>query len=170
MHLEKFENIIQEIQNPMYRTAFIFTRDEASAKDIVQEAVIKIWKNMSKLDEIDNIKAWALRITKNICIDHKRREKMSILGIESAFSVEANVLSPERRTIVQDQLTVVHRALDTLSEKQKEAMILREIEGYTYQEIADIMDENINQIKILIHRGRTRLKSFIEKENNHGIN
>ena len=139
MHLEKFENIIREVQNPMYRTALVFTRDEASAKDIVQEAIIRIWKNVNKLEEVANVKAWAIRITKNLCIDHKRQQKVALLDIDSAYSVETSTLSPEANVVVKDQMTVVHRALSSLPDKQREAMVLREIEGYSYNEIAEEM-------------------------------
>ncbi len=153
----------------MYRFALAFTKDESMAKDVVQEAIIKMWKSMSKLAEIENMTAWAIRITRNLCIDHQRKVKANVMGLDGAFGIASTNLAPDKETIVQDQMTVVQRALGELPEKQREAIILREVQGYTYQEISDLMEENINQVKILIHRARHKMKSFIEKENQYGL-
>ncbi|MDX1684596.1 MAG: RNA polymerase sigma factor [Saprospiraceae bacterium] len=169
MQLKKFEAIIQEVQDPMFRMAMSFTGDVNSAKDIVQEVIIKLWKDKDKLEEIQNMKAWSLRITRNLCIDRKRKNRVVPAELDSAFYVESDNPTPERETILEDQMNLVSKALEGLNDKQRMAMILREVEGHTYQEIADLMSENINQVKILIHRGRQNLKSFIQKENEYGI-
>lgn len=169
MHLKDFENIIKEVQNPMYRFALSFTKDVDAAKDIVQEGIIRMWKGVEKLSEIENHTAWAIRITRNLCIDHQRKFKANVVDLDGALGIAATSITPDREVMVQDQLSVVQKGLDKLTEQQRTAMVLREVEGHTYQEIADLMNENINQVKILIHRGRLKMKSFIEKENQYGL-
>lgn len=153
----------------MFRLAIAFTGDENSAKDVVQDAVIKLWQTKDKLAHIDNLKAWSLRITRNLCIDRKRKIKVIPNELDTALGVHNSDPTPEKHTIIGDQMSVLNRAMAQLNEKQKTAMILREVEGYTYQEVADEMDENINQVKILIYRGRQKLKDFIQNENRYGL-
>lgn len=169
MQLKDFEVIIREVQNPMFRLAIAFTGDEAKAKDIVQDAVIKLWKHSDKLDEVENVKAWSLRVTRNLCIDRKRKMKIIPSDLNAAYDVSTDQPDPERQSVVNDQISLVNKALDTLSDKQRTAMVLREMEGYSYQEVAEAMEENINQVKILIHRGRSKIKEFILKENQYGL-
>lgn len=164
-----FQQIIEQIQSPMYRLAFMFTKDAHKAEDIVQDAMIKIWRNQNQIPEILNLKAWALRITRNLCIDDSRRKKEDLQPIEEAQYAVSHNVKPDRQAEINDQMSLVQLALQELSENQRIAIQLREIEGHTYQEIADMMEENINQVKILIYRGRQKMKSFIQKRNTYGI-
>lgn len=168
MTTENVENIIRELEHPMYRMAMFFTKDQSLSRDIVQEGLLRVWKNRRKLSEIENVKAWALRITRNLCIDQSRKNKHHVAPLEAGFMVPANALQPDQTTALKDQISFVSLAMDQLSESQKMAIELREVEGYTYKEIAEIMEENINQVKILIFRARQRIKEFLVKKNEYG--
>lgn len=165
---ENFENIIRELEHPMYRMALFFTKDQSLSRDIVQEGLLRVWKNRSKLSEIENVKAWALRIIRNLCIDQSRRVRHHVAPLEAGFMVPTNALQPDQTTDLKDQMSFVSLALEQLSDAQKMAIELREVEGYTYKEIAEIMEENINQVKILIFRGRQRIKDYLVKNNEYG--
>lgn len=169
MQLKEFENIVKEVQNPMYRMALSFMKDESSARDVVQDAIIRLWQNADKLEAVDNMVAWSLRITRNLCIDKKRKVKIVPTELDAAFGIMSTTPDPAKQTVIDDQMTVLDKAMSELNEKQRTAMVLREVEGFSYQEIAEAMEENINQVKILIHRGRLKLKAFIQKENQYGL-
>lgn len=169
MTAKKMEGIIKQLENPMYRLALMFMKDAHHARDVVQEALIRIWKNRDKISEIDNLKAWALRITRNLCIDEIRKRKEHLQPLESSYGMASKNHNPVDQTIITDQMKWFYQALMSLNEKQRQAITYREIEGHSYQEIADMMQENINQIKILIYRGRIKMKEFITKKNEYGV-
>jgi len=169
MTSKNMETIIKQLENPMYRLALMFMKDGHQARDIVQEGLIRIWKNREKIPEIDNLKAWALRITRNLCIDEVRRRKETLQPLETTYGMASKGQNPDESAIVSDQMRFFQEALSSLNEKQQKAVILREIEGHSYQEISDMMDEKINQVKILIYRGRQKMKEFIIKKNEYGI-
>lgn len=143
----------------MFRYAYSIIGNRFEAEDIVQEAMIKVWKKREKFEVIDNKEAWVITIVRNLAIDKVRaRKKKQTSDIDEYFHISDNAPSPDVRLEQRDAVKKVGEIMSTLPEMQREIITLRDIEGYTYQEIADIMGLKVDQVKVYLFRARKVLR------------
>lgn len=164
-----FKNIYLSQKNKLFRFAFYFLKDEEEAKDATQDTLIKIWDKRVDWKQIDNPEAWGMQIVKNICFDRLRKKKTSqkyenSLTLEKSFGQD-----PGRISLWQDQWEIMQEVLQQLTEKQKAVFILREVDGNSYQEIAETLEISEAQVKTDLFRSRKFLKASMQKINDHGI-
>ena len=150
------------------------------AKDISQEVFLKAYKNMKNFDERSMFSTWLYRITTNTCIDEmrKRKGKQSYSLEEELENEEGSMQrqiadegeTPEESLLREERKSELLQALDTLSEEHKAAVILRDIRGLSYEEVAEIVDLPMGTVKSRISRARNQLKNEILKirERNEG--
>ena len=162
---------ILPLKDTMYRLALRITLNSQEAEDVVQDVIIKVWKqsqNESFSDTIDNLQAYLLRLTRNLAIDRQRLKANQAESLDAM--VEAGhqhavsslmTENTERSLANAERLTLVRRIMDTLPEKQRTAMLLRDFEGKTYKEIATIMEITEEQVKVSIFRARQAVKAKI---------
>lgn len=151
--------IISPYKNKMFRYAYSIIGNRFEAEDIVQEAMIKVWKKREKFETIDNKEAWVITIVRNLAIDKVRaRKKKQTSDIDEYFHISDNAPSPDVRLEQRDAVKKVGEIMSTLPEMQREIITLRDIEGYTYQEIADIMGLKVDQVKVYLFRARKVLR------------
>lgn len=165
-----FKNIFLNQKNKLYRFGFYFLKDEEEAKDAVQEALIKIWDKRLEWSTIENTEAWAIQIVKNICLDKLRKQRTALKHQKSLKLEDSHGQDPGRISLWQDQWKMMQQVMEQLNEKQKAVFILREVEGSSYQEIAEIMGITEAQVKSDLFRSRKFLREGMQKINNHGIN
>lgn len=151
-------------RNKMYRFALSYMKSEEEAKDIVQEVLIKLWETRLDLEEVKNIEAWCMTLTRNKSLDalkragRQRNEKLEIYH-EPAHSTNH---SPLQVLTEKESVENVKRIADELPEKQKTAFTLREIQGYSYLEICEIMEISMSQVKVNIFRARNTIKDQLK--------
>lgn len=160
-----YEQNVLPASQKMYRYALSILKDEDSAHDVVQECLMKIWTKRAKLIEIDNHEAWAMRITRNQCFDWVKTNRFTILQQEQ---VEESIKA-DHDTLMEDQKKWLDKVLETLPPKQQEIFHLREIDGMTYQEISDILSLSLSEVKVYLHRARTKVRSSLQKIEAYGI-
>lgn len=159
MEINELIKILEPYKNKMFRYAYSIIGNRFEAEDIVQESLIKIWKKKDKFAEIDNKEAWAITIVRNLAIDKVRaRKKKKTSDIDEYFHISDNAPSPDVRLEQKEAVRKVAEIMDTLQEAQREIITLRDIEGYTYQEIADIMELKVDQVKVYLFRARKILR------------
>ena len=159
MQIKEFIEILTPYKDKMFRYAFSIAGNRFEAEDIVQEAIIKIWKRMDKFTEIDNKEAWVITIVRNLAIDKVRaKKKKQTSDINDYFHISDNAPSPDLKLEQKDAVRKVSEIMATLPEAQREIITLRDIEGYTYQEIAEIMDLKVDQVKVYLFRARKVLR------------
>lgn len=151
----------------MYRYAFSLLKDGAQAQDAVQECLVKIWSSRAKLRDIKNPEAWAMRITRNQCYDWSKTNRFQIIS-DKELNTPGND-SSDLDTLLADQQLWLSRILEQLSPKQHEIYHLREVEEMTYQDIAEVMNLSLSEVKVNLHRARTRIKAEIEKIEAYGV-
>ncbi len=179
-----FRTDILPLKNELYRLALRITLNSAEAEDVVQETMIKVWKRRDRWGEIESIEAFCLAICRNLARDKAKRADNRVLstdaagspaddgagyadgrreGIDSAAtSLSAN---PEAQAERQDSIALVKRLIDSLPEKQRSVMQLRDIEGKPYKEIAGILGISEEQVKVNLFRARQTIKKkYIETE------
>lgn len=163
-----FRNDILPLKNELYRVALRITLNPAEAEDIVQESLIKIWNKREQWETIDSIEAFAMTICRNLALDKMRKMENQNQSLEEGtHDTPDNSYSsnPEEQAMQQDRVTLVRRLIDELPEKQRSVMQLRDFEGKSYREIAEIMAITEEQVKINIFRARQTIKKrFIETD------
>lgn len=157
------------MQNKLYRFALSMVSNNEIAEDIVQEAFIKLWKTRDGLHEILNLEAWSMRMVKNLCLDYFKSKYRKTMLFEVSYDSPAAQATPQKQAEVTDTLQQVQNVLKLLPEQQAHIIRLRDMEGYSYKEIAEILQVDINVIKVNLHRARKAVKQEIEKNESYGL-
>ena len=163
-----FRNDILPLKNELYRLALRITLNPAEAEDIVQETMIKVWNRRDQWDDIDSIEAFCLTICRNLSLDKMKKmanQNQSLSEGEHDTPDRSYSSNPEEQAVQQDRVALVRRLIDELPEKQRSVMQLRDFEGKSDKEIAEIMAISEEQVKVNIFRARQAIKQrFIETE------
>lgn len=165
-----FRHDILPMKDKLYRLSLRITLNPQEAEDIVQDTLIKVWNKRESWDEIESIEAFAMTICRNLSLDHQKlreNQNASLEGMEIDRADRA--LNPLEQVQQKDNLERVRQLVDALPEKQRSCMQLRDFEGKTYKEIADILSITEEQVKISIFRARKAVKEAFEKQNNFGV-
>ena len=159
-----FRTDILPLKDQLYRLALRITLNTAEAEDIVQETLIKVWNKRDSWDQIDNIEAFCFTVCRNLSLDSIKRHDNQNKTLDDKGSDQIDTSNdPFRQTIVNDQMDMVRQIVDSLPEKQRSCIPLRDFEGKTYKDIALILGITEEQVKVNIFRGRQAVKQRFEK-------
>ena len=155
------------LKNKLYRLALRITMDTGEAEDVVQDTLIRVWNKRDEWDELESIEAYCMTICKNLSLDRHEKKDAQNIQLDEALHDSAEISdNPESSLELKDRVELVHRLINSLPDKQKIAIQLREIEGKNYKDIADIMGITEEDVKVSIFRGRQKIKQkFLEFEN-----
>jgi len=158
MNLEAFQNRVLPAKNKLFRFAFKMLANEDEAKDVVQEVLIKVWNGREQMDQVQNWEAWCMRITKNLSLDRIRAiRRRGTDPIQEGFDVRNETLSPHETTEIKESMARINQMIAALPEKQRQVIHLRDIEGYSYNEICEILELDMNQVKVNLFRARSAI-------------
>lgn len=157
MTREEFQHIINSITDKLFRFAVQMMSNIHEAEDVVQDVLLKLWQQQDKLSKVDNIEAWSIRVTRNLSID-KIRSRKRFGNDETLLSLASSDDTPEMQLQRNDWIQQVERLMQQLPEKQKMVMHLRDVEAYSYDEIAQMLDIPLHQVKVNLFRARTTLR------------
>ena len=163
-----FRNDVLPLKNELFRLALRITLNHAEAEDVVQETMIKVWNRRDHWDEIESIEAFCLTICRNISLDKvkKAENQNQSLNDEHDAPDRSYTSNPEEQAEQRDKILLIRRLINTLPEKQRSVMQLRDFEGKSYKEIAEILAISEEQVKVNIFRARQTIKQrFLETEN-----
>ena len=154
MTVAEYNSAVDQHADGIYRFAVKHLRDEDLAKDVVQESFARLWV---KVDEVEGAKAKSYLFTTahHVMIDEVRKGKRNTRMEEHHEDMRHTSQGQP------DLKEVLDAALATLPAVQRSVVLLRDLEGYTYEEIAELTDLNLAQVKVYIYRGRTALKEYI---------
>jgi RNA polymerase sigma-70 factor (ECF subfamily) len=170
MNLETFQNRVLPAKNKLFRFALRMLGDEDDAKDIVQEVFIRVWNGRDQMDQIQNMEAWCMRITKNLSLDKLRAvQRKGTQSLENSFNVQHTDRTPDVKTEMGESMQHVSQFIAALPEKQRQVIHLRDVEGYTYNEICDILEIDMNQVKVNLFRARNAVREKLMKMNAYGL-
>lgn len=177
-----FKSDVLPLKDKIFRLALRITLNRQDAEDVVQETLIKIWNKREHWDEIESLEAWGLTIARNLSIDTTRKqEKSRTLSLDENASHEdkdegtvSNVPQLTTRTPYEqmqerERLQLVRDLMNSLPEKQRTAMQLRDFEGKTYKEVAEIMNISEEQVKVNIFRARQYIKQKYNDISDYGL-
>lgn len=164
MQAKEMIHIVEPFKNRLYRYALNILKDPMEAEDVVQEILIKIWKKIDQFKHIENKEAWCMTMTRNLSIDKKRKRKYHTESIENFHFVKDTNTTPYESMQSMDHMSSLERLIYQLPEKQRSVLHLRDVEGYTYKEIAAMADISVDQVKVYLHRARKQLRSQINRK------
>ena len=169
MDSAEFKTKIIPLGRKLYNFARLLLNDQVEAQDAVQEVYIKLWNNRNKMQTIENIEAFAMKITRNWCLDRLKTKRPVLIEDYSKnydFQKEKN----NTHNILEntDRLNEFNNIMQSLPEQQRMIIQLRDVEGYEFEEIADILSVNINTIRVNLSRARKKIKESIINIENHG--
>jgi len=165
-----FRNDVLPLKNQLYRLALRITLNSAEAEDIVQDTLIKVWNKRDSWDNIDSIEAFCLTICRNLSLDRvKKAENQNASLEESNIEKADRAYNPYEQMLQKDRIELVRRIINSLPEKQKSCMQLRDFEGKAYKEIAQVLDITEEQVKINIFRARQTIKQKFKEADDYGL-
>ena len=166
-----FHNDILPLKNELYRLALRITLNPAEAEDVVQETMMKVWNRRDEWERIESIEAFCLTICRNLSLDKVRRMDNQVQSLDATIDPsDSRVASnPEEQTMQRDRVQLVRQLIDQLPEKQRSVMQLRDIEGKSYRDIANILNISEEQVKINIFRARRTIKERFKVADNFGV-
>ena len=165
-----FRNDVLPLKNTLYRLALRITLNTAEAEDIVQDTLIKVWDKRDGWDEIESIEAFSMTICRNLALDRiKKAENQN--GSLDAISFEATdaTSNPHEQMIQKDRIELIKKLVDSLPERQRSCMQLRDFEGKPYREIAAILGITEEQVKVNIFRARQAIKTKFKEADQYGL-
>lgn len=170
MDLEAFKNRVIPAKNKLYRFALRFLGNEEEAKDIVQEVFIRIWNSREKMHKVENWEAWCMRVTRNLSLDRLRSlHRNGTRPMEESFGLTHDALSPHESAEIGESMQKIAQMIGALPEKQRQIIHLRDVEGYSYQEICEILELDMNQVKVNLFRARSTVRERMTKINAYGL-
>lgn len=155
----QFNECVNKYADRVYRFVLKNLRHEEDAKDVVQASFEKLWMNVERV-EFDRCKSYLFTIAYHQMIDTIRKSKRVQLVDE--FCEKAQMVSPKNANARE----VLDRALYTLNETQRSLVLLKDYEGYSYEEIAVITSLSHSQVKVYLHRARLALRNYLVKPEN----
>ena len=165
-----FRDDVLPLKNELFRLALRITLNRFEAEDIVQDTLIKVWNRRSDWNEIDSIEAFSLTICRNLSLDRIKKKENNNDSLEDVKGAEPLASSnPQDRMIQADRMGLIKQIVDSLPEKQRSCMQLRDFEGKSYKEIATILDITEEQVKVNIFRARQAVKHKYMKLDNYGL-
>ncbi len=147
--------------------AGMLTGDRARAEELVQEAMLRVHAARGRYKpRPEDIRRYAFRVLTNACLDELRRRKTGAVALEeagemAAIRAERTMSSPDQEMVRQERREAVGKAVGCLPENERAALLLREIGGQSYAQIAEELDTSVSDINNLIHRARTRFTKLM---------
>lgn len=164
-----WDGFVRTFSGRLLNMAYRYTGNYSVAEELAQEVFLKIYENLRSFrPESGSLQSWVMRVGRNLVIDYYRAHKRerNVAGSEELelldFGDTSEHSSPFDSTYQAEKAHLIHRGLEYLSAELKEAVILRDLEGMAYQEIADLLEIPEGTVKSRINRGRIELAKALQ--------
>ena len=155
----EYNECVKTYADNVYRFILKNLRHEEDSRDVVQTAFEKMWRNREEIDPV-KCKSYLFTVAYHQMIDHIRKVKR--IQLKEEFSAESKVQDRPANNLKK----VLEEALSRLSETQRSLVLLKDYEGYSYDEIGKITGLSESQVKVYLHRARVQLKEYLVKIEN----
>ena len=167
--VQAFEELMQSHESRIYAIALRMMGNREDAQDCAQEAMVRIYRAMGSFKGQSALATWIYRITMNTCLDELRRRKARKVTsldslVDNGWSPTDTGDTPEEHGLRVEKQNALNQAIQSLPDDMRAAIILRDVKGYSYDEIASILDANVGTIKSRISRGREKLREILSKQ------
>jgi RNA polymerase sigma-70 factor (ECF subfamily) len=172
-----FNRLVEERHGDIYALLYRLTEDPEEARDLTQETFLQAFRHLASFRGDADLRTWLYRIAVNQARNRwrwwKRRRRDRTVSLDAPVSGEIDSplsaglagdegLDPERQALAREREQALHAALRSLSRPYREVIVLRDIEGLSYEEVASTLDLNVGTVKSRLNRGRTELRRRLE--------
>lgn len=172
---QRFESLLRPHIELLYRMAFRWTGSQADAEDLVQELLIRLVSRVDEMAALDSLRPWLLRILYNRYVDDYRRQRRSPIDAghnnwapdsdeDESTDTISRAIDPANPTEQEDLRRSLHSAVAQLEPDQRDVVLLHDMEGYSAEETAEILDIPLGTVKSRLHRARARLRLLLFDE------
>ncbi|HXI04619.1 MAG TPA: sigma-70 family RNA polymerase sigma factor [Candidatus Saccharimonadales bacterium] len=162
-----WEALVRAHQGRVYAVAWHYMRSPEEARDAAQDVFIRVYRKLDTFRGGDTFLPWLLRLARNVCLDRLRekaaRPPASDLPVEEGPQIAAEGPSPEDSAETEGRKRLLYRALDRMSEKGREMILLKEIQGLALEEISSLLGLPVGTVKSRSNRARLELASAIRR-------
>lgn len=164
-----FRDDILPLKDKLFRLALRITLNRAEAEDVVQDTLIRVWSKREEWVGLESVEAYCMSIARNLAIDRSRKAENRNLELTPETQELPDMMTPDCRMEQDEQIHLIHRLVNQLPEKQRTILQLRDIEGKSYKEIADIMSLTEEQVKVTLFRTRQRIRLQYSEIDKYGL-
>ncbi len=169
-----FRELLSRYERPVFSLVVRMVRDATLAEDLAQEAFIKAFHALGSYDPRFRFSSWLFKIANNLTIDHLRKKQLDTVSMHGAPGAQGEEEEARSRIVLADgretpeEYTAnrelggrIEAAISRLRPEYRTAILLRHVEGHSYEEVAEIMEVPLGTVKTYIHRGRHELKDLL---------
>ena len=164
MSLEVFKGRILPMKDKLFRFAFRLLGDIQEAEDTVQDVFVGVWAKRAEWPQWKNVEAYCMTATRNSCLDRLRRRRVVTVPASSTDTIISLDEDPYEKMTSKEMIQRIRQCMDALPEQQQWVIRLREMEGFSYNEIAEVLDITLDQVKINLFRGRNAIRQLMLKQ------
>lgn len=165
-----FLSDILPLKDKLFRLALRITLDRAEAEDVVQDTLIRVWNRKEEWANIQSPEAFSITICRNLALDRCAAARNSNITLDESQEHRTEASPPPDIAMDrQERINLVKQQMNTLPEVQRTIMELRDMEGKSYQEIANILNITEPQVKVYLHRARQKIRTQVEKIERYGL-
>jgi RNA polymerase sigma-70 factor (ECF subfamily) len=160
-----FEQLVDRHKQSMFNLAYRFLGNVQDAEDVTQELFISVYRSVERYEPKAKLTTWLYRICRNGCIKKLRDRKaknVSLSMYDDHSTPAAGDGRPDQHLLAAEQAAVVKRAIDSLPERQRFAVVMFRYERCSYEQIATTLECSIDAVKVLLHRARRNLKEILK--------
>lgn len=164
-----FEILVKRFKNPLINFVYRFLGDYDSCVDVVQDTFVKVYRYKDRYTNVAKFSTWIYTIASNLAkTEYQRRKRVKLFSIsnsgeeESDLEIKDNTYRPDKSVDSQYKEEQIQKALLKVKIVYREPVILRDIQGLSYEEIADILNIEVGTVKSRINRGRKRLQKLLK--------
>ncbi|MDD2503201.1 MAG: sigma-70 family RNA polymerase sigma factor [Clostridia bacterium] len=166
---DAFAELIFLYEKKIYNYCLRMTNCREDAEDLTQEVFVRVYKNLKGFQGNSRLSTWIFRIAHNICIDHFRKSKFTMVSLNQPKNYEdqremelpSEDPTPEQEALRKEQQEFLLKSIENLRPEYKTVIILRDIQHHSYEEIAEILDVPLGTVKSHISRARTALRTAV---------
>lgn len=159
---QAYGQIIDKYKNPLYGTILRMTRNPHDAQDLVQEAFIKVYEQLDKYKATGSFSSWFYRVAINHCMDQFRKKQHKQSEIDTEMIQDHR--HPEIIFLKQEKSRQLERLIATLPEDERMIILLRYGQELSYQEISDVLDLSLSNVRNKLHRAKKKMRKTAKRE------
>lgn len=167
MKQKEFLAIVLPYKDKLYRIAKRLLVSSEEAEDAVQEVYLKLWKGRSRIQNYKNPEAFAVTMTKNYCLDRlKSKQAANLKIVHSNYQNGENL---QKKVEANDAVQLVYKIMETLPEKQRMVLQLRDVEQHDFEEMSNMLEMSESTIRVTLSRARKAVREQLIKQYNYGV-
>ncbi|HKJ42397.1 MAG TPA: sigma-70 family RNA polymerase sigma factor [Sunxiuqinia sp.] len=169
MLAKEFKTLVLPLSNKLHRFAIQIMNDEEMARDVIQDVFLKLWQKRDSLGDINNLEAFAMRMTRNKCFD-MHRSKRSISIDDNLFELKnESEQQIDREIELSEDAKLIGELIMELPELQQKVIQMRDIQQLEYDEIAEQTGLKLNAIRVNLSRARKKIRDELLKHHGYGL-